>query len=137
MASRSSSFVREATIPLDLSDWKPRKQLIKRQAITRAPVKRNNNTIQHTDNLAPVLEPSETYSEEEALTTYSLKRYLQESWFPAFKVGPRVKQAFIWRHYPELQALPGTRKLCSISRITPSRFRGAASNCTWNTFFFC
>lgn len=76
MAPRPSPFVREATIPLE-SDWKPRKQPIKPQAITRAPVKRNNNTIQHAHNLAPLLEPSETDPEEEVPTTYSLKQYLQ------------------------------------------------------------
>ena len=136
MAPRPAPFVREPTIPLDLNDRKPRKQPIKAQAITRAPVK-HRNTVWPTNNLAPALESSDTdIEEEEVPTTYSLKQYLQESWFPAFKIGPRVKQAFTWRHYPELQALPGTRKLRSISRITPFRIRGSASDCALNAFFF-
>jgi len=50
--------------------------------------------------LLPAHEPSETdnHWQEAAPATYILKLYLQESWFLAFKVGPRVQQAFVWLH---------------------------------------
>ncbi|KAJ8592540.1 hypothetical protein M405DRAFT_812528 [Rhizopogon salebrosus TDB-379] len=135
MPPHQSPFVREATIPLDpiTLDWKHRKQLIQSsnntassgsQARVRAP------RVRHAAD--PILKPTpeppaeEDQDPEPSLATYSLKKYLQESWFPVFQLGPRAKQDFIWPHYPELHAPLGTRKLRAISRIMPYRIHGAA-----------
>ncbi|KAG0696897.1 hypothetical protein DFH29DRAFT_181708 [Suillus ampliporus] len=139
MAPYRSPLVRVPTEPLDVStlDWKFRKQLLIQPSNPSAgsrprPLVRNHRmndiAFQH---LAPVPEPFEMDDEyvaddEAGWDTHSLKQYLQESWFPAFEVGPRAKQNFVWPHYPELQAAPGTRKLRNISRIMPYRIHGAA-----------
>jgi len=117
------------TEPLDLStvSWHYRKRLVEPANTSRAP----QPQVYRARELLPAHEPSETdnHWQEAAPATYTLKLYLQESWFPAFKVGPRVQQAFVWPHYPELQAQPGTRKLRAISRIAPKHIRGAACDC--------
>ncbi|KAG1722544.1 uncharacterized protein EDB91DRAFT_1174563 [Suillus paluster] len=140
MPPRRSPLVRAPTEPLDAStlDWKFRRQLIEpsepsTDSRTRALVRThrvNNIVVQHARDLVSVPRPFETDDEsvvddETGKDAHSLKRYLQESWFPAFKLGPRVEQKFVWPHYPELQAAPGMRKLRTISRIMPYRIHGA------------
>jgi hypothetical protein len=90
--------------------------------------------VRHAHSLAPVHEPSEADDQTEMADLEegwenSLMQYLQDSWFPAFKVGPQVKQNFVWPYYRELQVAPGTRKLHTISRIMPYRIHGAACEC--------
>jgi len=137
-------LVRAPTEPLDAGtlDWKFNKQLIKRPDAANSSRPRplvddhraDGNIVKSVRNLAPVLEPSEANDEcemnnlEEGWAS-SLKQYLQDSWFPAFEVGPRVKQNFVWLHYQELQVAHGTRKLHTISRIMTYRIHGAAREC--------
>ncbi|KAG1781236.1 hypothetical protein EV702DRAFT_650604 [Suillus placidus] len=141
MAPRVFPLVRAPTEPLDAStlDWKLRRQLIERSDTAHGsrprPLVDNRRAdgiiVRHARNLAPVHEPSEADDESEMDNIEegwenSLKQYLQDSWFPAFKIGPLPKQNFVWPHYPELLVAPGTRKLHTISRIMPYRIHGAA-----------
>lgn len=141
MAPRVSPLVRVPTEPLDIStlDYKFRRQLIKHSDAASGshprPLVENHDEggiiINHAHNLAPVHESSEADDESEMDDSEegwenSLKQYLQDSWFPAFKVGPQTKHNFVWPHYRELEVAPGTRKLHTISRIMPYRIHGAA-----------
>ncbi|KAG1724011.1 hypothetical protein EDB19DRAFT_1761089 [Suillus lakei] len=140
MAPRRFPLVRAPTEPLDPStlDWKFRRQLIERSdtANGRPPRPLADNyrsdgiVVKHGRDLASVPEPSEADDESEVNDVEedfeTLKHYLQDSWFPAFNVGPQAKQNFVWPYYPELQVAPGTRKLRTISRIMPYRIHGAA-----------
>lgn len=121
MAPRPSPLVRVPTEPLEHGrlNWAPRKQ--------------QTEIAVRTCMLPSVREPSDTDPEADS-ATHSLKQYLQESWFPAFQVGPRAKREFVWPHYPELQAPHRTRKLRAISRITHYRIHGATSDCALNAF---
>jgi hypothetical protein len=145
MPPHQSPFVREATIPLDpiTLDWKHRKQLIQSSnntASSGSQARARASRVRHAAD--PILKPTpeppaeEDQDPEPSLATYSLKKYLQESWFPVFQLGPRAKQDFIWPHYPELHAPLGTRKLRAISRIMPYRIHGAACDCAFRRFFW-
>lgn len=143
MAPRVSPPVRAPTEPLDAStlDWKFRRQLVERSDTANGsrpgPLVDNDRAdgiiVKYARNLAPVHEPSEANGESDSEMdnleegrNNSLKQYLRDSWFPAFKVGPQAKQNFVWPHYQELQVAPGTRKLHTISRIMPYRIHSAA-----------
>lgn len=151
MAPRVSPLVRVPTEPLDIStlDYKFRRQPVEHSDAASGSFPRplaesphaGGIIDKHARNFAPVHEPSEADDESEMddseeVWENSLKQYLQDSWFPAFRVGAQAKQNFVWPHYRELEVAPGTRKLRTISRIMPYRIHGAACECEFLTCFF-